>query len=235
MTEPIAIDSTLPPTGTAPEVPVTPAPEPQVTASPPAPAEKMLPQSEVNRLLAAERRKTREQAERELRPQTPAAQAQATAATAPMDALSEIRQLRTDLAFTETLNESGLTLSKKQREVLRGHFDPANPESIVELARQVYGLRAPPAAVAATPSVVAAAPTPQGAAAERPPGPVYASPGAPMGSPDAGLDSDPTSWTRDQTKAYEADGTLMARVEAWKAKQPGGGGRSLFPNRATKR
>src|SRR3990167_10946864 len=139
MTEPIAIDSTLPPTGTAPEVPVTTAPEPQVTASPPAPAEKMLPQSEVNRLLAAERRKTREQAERELRPQTPAAQAQATAATAPMDALSEIRQLRTDLAFTETLNESGPTLSKKKREGLRGHLHPPPPQAIVGNHRPGHG------------------------------------------------------------------------------------------------
>jgi len=88
---------------------------------------------------------------------------------------------------------------------------------------------APPAAPPTNPlaALVAAA----GAAQQ----PRYRSPGAPMGSPDAGLDSDPTSWTRDQTKAYEADGTLMARVEAWKAKQPGGGGRSLFPNRATKR
>src|SRR3990167_6347290 len=74
-----------------------------------------------------------------------------------------------------------------------------------------------------------AAPAPAAPAA-RPPGPVYVSPGAPMGSPDAGLDSDPTSWTRDQTKAYEADGTLMQRGEAWPASQPGGG-RSPFPSR----
>ena len=200
-------------------------------SDPPPPAGKAFTQDQVNAMMAEARRKGREQGRGEAKSHTPAAQDNKPAATPP-DALSEVQRLRADLQFRDVIADAGLILSAKQRDVLRAHFDPGSPESVVELAKEIYAKPAlPPAAVPASPAPAAA--TPKGAQPGQ--APAYVSPGSPTGSPDVGLESDPMTWTRDQIKAYEADKTFMPRIERWKATQPGGGGASLFPSRTPKR
>ena len=197
----------------------------------PAQPAKTFTQDQLNEIVAREKRQARDKALAEAKSHTPAAQDNKPAATPP-DALSEVQRLRADLQFRDVIADAGLILSAKQRDVLRAHFDPGSPESVVELAKEIYAKPAlPPAAVPASPAPAAA--TPKGAQPGQ--APAYVSPGSPTGSPDVGLESDPMTWTRDQIKAYEADKTFMPRIERWKATQPGGGGASLFPSRTPKR
>ncbi len=218
----------------------TPAAEqtPSAAAPAPAPGGKSFTQEQVNALVAAARREGKEQGRKEAKPSTPQPQAAPVQPAANPDAdrpvtRAELDAMKRETKFAHTLVEKGLKLSELQRNALLPHFNIGDPDSIVGVAHELFPHLAAPAPAAPSMPSVPVPPkngTPPGVAA--PAAPAYVSPGAPSGTPDAGLDTDPTTWSKDQVKAYEADGTLMARVEAWKARMPGGAAQTIFPNRA---
>jgi hypothetical protein len=229
---------TTPPAAAQEPAPPAAAPAAQEPSTP-APKLLQMTQEQYNAAMAAARRDGQAQAEKKAKPSTPQPQAAPAQPAANPDAdrpvtRAELDAMKRETKFAHTLVEKGLKLSELQRNALLPHFNIGDPDSIVGVAHDLFPhLNAP--AAPATPSMPSVPVTPKNGT---PPGvatpaaPSYVSPGAPSGSPDAGLDTDPTSWSRDQVRAYEADGTLMARVEAWKARMPGGAAQSIFPNRA---
>jgi len=232
-----ATETSSAPTGTPPAAPpaqAQPAPAAEQGAQPAAPpSEKMLTQSQVNALIAEEKRKAYEKGRNEGKAQQPTTPApgKSEPANAP-DAMAEIQRLRADVEFANLINEKGLKLSRRQREVLRGHYDSSNPESVIELASEIFPSIAAPAAPAAAPVAPATAPvTPAQSPQGTPANPGYRDPGA-AGNPDAGVTADPRTWTKDEIARYHADGTYLQKIETWKRSLSGSSG-GLFPGRST--
>lgn len=225
-------DSTLPPNGTATEVQAAP----EAQAAPSAPAEKTFTQAELNAIVAREKRAERQKAERELKAPTPTQATAAQPAPPPADApvtRAELEQMKQDMAYANLLVEKGLKLNERQRKALRAEFNPSDPESIVEVAHEMFPhlvAPAPTTTVVHPPTVMAPrAPAPVQAAAQS--AAPYRDPGAPSGNPDVSVGSDPSQWSADVIARKIADGTLTKDAREWGNSLPGGRAKGLFRDR----
>jgi hypothetical protein len=142
------------------------------------------------------------------------------------DIAASVEQLKADLAkrdgdakFAEAINEAGLSLDKKQREIARRLFDPEDVEGSMDNLKAL--------------GIGAAKPEPATETKEEPKAATYTSPGGANGPPVETFENNPTKWDRDYIDRLQQEGTFMEKLTAWRDSLPGGG-QGIFRKRIPK-
>ncbi len=199
-------------------------------------AEKMLPQSKVNEIVARERREAIDRAtaetERRLRAEFEAKQTRepekAKKPADPDDRLAkfeaELRLERSERLFAEKLADLARKPDEKQKKTLRNAWDPENPAAFADLVDVLALNTAPP-----TPP-----PQPDDDPKPKAPAVPYSSPGAASAPPESDYQIDGLKWTKDDIARWREDGSFKARVMKWRNSLPGGAG-SFMPTKIPKK
>lgn len=233
------------PTTDQTETPAEPAPAPAAVEVA-APEVKTFTQEELDAIVAkrvakAERaaeKRARESQQVATKPNTQPEQTPKAPAASEPQSNSDIAALRAEFAkerndrlFAEALSELGVKLNKTQRDLLRGKFDPDDPDSLEEIAKDAGWLKPAPNPTAAT--------QPQAAPTNGGPAHVQTQrestfrepPGAPNGNPETARGSDLMSWSRDDVQRARENGTFLQEVERFRNSLPGGNPTGLFQKR----